>query len=292
MNVNLPLNVFNDVLIIVNNYGAFLRERELLKQFKNSISGLTQSAASNLSFYEDDPYSWESREFGVTTGLTSSEMKNIKSDFERSLTNEYQRKVKSRISSEKYYKKLKHQFNEKHPEYKDELAKIIKEHQVVFENNRRQQHKVLQDLLQHSLSFISFFRHIASITSGDKMIFDEAFSQLKRDYDLQFDKDEQYKSYVKLFDVSDYSNSKALELTPKQLKLEHVDYIATILKEVVEKIPMEKINSLYNLDEIPEPTEKDILKNEAAKSVQVKFKKYHKLYKDYLELRPKIDVLI
>lgn len=292
MNVNLPINVFNDVLIIVNVYGSFLKERELLKQFKDSIKDMSKSAASNLDLYADDPYSWESREYGVSSGLSKSQMTDILNDFERSITSEYCKRVESRISTEKYYKKLKHQFNDKYPEHKDELAKIIKEHQVVFENNRRQQYKALQDLLKHSLSFISFFRHIASITSGNKMIFDEAFSQLKREYGLQFDKDEKYKSYVKFFDVSQYSKSKALEVTPKQLKLQEIDYIATILKDVVEKIPMEKINSLYNLDEIVEPTEKDILKNEAAKSIQIKFKKYHQLYNDYFELRPKIDVLI
>ena len=97
-------SALNDFLIIINAYGAFLKERELVKKRKHQKNNL--SIIQLINSHKIDHYSSASREFGFSDGLTESAANEINYLITSTFSEEYESLKRNLISTEKYFKKL------------------------------------------------------------------------------------------------------------------------------------------------------------------------------------------
>ena len=285
MNINLPHLVLNDLLLIINAYGAYLKEKETLKRFKEVVHHCKTSFLKELEFYGEDIYSWECRTYGVTSGLSNDKIKDIVDFNEQTLISKINYFTKSLISSEKYYKKLKHQFNKKHPEYKDTMSSILKEHQFYFQENKRKQYKSYSDLTFLSLRFISFFRCINNINLGDNYLFNSFLHRLKHQNNNHFEKNDYFdKTLVQKLDVTNLNFEQANKKTPKKLTIKEIDYIFSLLDTFVANVSINDVDVLY-----PDSLNPNDVNYSNVKSLKKKIIRFKKLHSDYLTIRSKLE---
>lgn len=281
----------NDFLIIINAYGSFLKNREIVKDFDVDMKERNISIKQMLSDYESDPYSSYSREFGIDSGLSSHQRSEISNDILREFEKKKVKLTSQLISSEKFYKKLKHQFVEKYPEFKVELHDLIKKHQESFQSMKRRQHHNQQAVLELSDSFVSFFQKTFQKRSDKQHnYYDFCQNILKRSgFDFNSTRFEAIRRFLSLTKYSsENERSKREILTVSDMFF--ISEIMSLLFDNLKEDDFESVLGTIKSTETFEPlnqekivTHKIIFKNiEKYKILLSNFKKLYKVNEEIL----------
>jgi hypothetical protein len=270
----IPNFAINEFLEIIHAYGAFIKERELVKNF-NKENKLSKPITNEISMHSKDPYSWESREYGVSSGISNSEIKEFTSKVLNVFSEEKELLTRNLISSEKYYKKLKHKFNEKYPELINPLKDSLLQHQKYVESKKRIQYQKHQSILGLSDRFISFFHYQSGGGNGLVIAYRAFANDMNKKYNI-------YPSDTTLHDRLAVYNHNRIE----PLNIKEIEDISTMLKTLLDNVTEEDLSNTTKYINDTENgnisiPEKIIIANSIIRKNYARFKKLHTEYLSY-----------
>lgn len=272
----LPSYALNEFLEIINVYGSFLKEREFVKNF-NKEDCLSNPITTSIHNYKTDHYSWQYQEYGVASGISTSETNEFLSTVNNIFITEQTKLTKNLISTEKHFKKLKHEFRAKYPELTESFESSLKEHQVYTQNKKRAEYQKFQSIINLSDRFISFYHY--NFGGGEGLLI--AYRQFANDMNQLHDISTN--ASVALFSRLDTENKKIAKLS-----LEEIEVIAVSLKrfsENVAEINLEQATKYINdTEEKGYHTIKE-KKDIAADLVNKNIIRFKKLYSDYIAIK-------
>lgn len=287
MNISIPVFAMNDFLLVINAYGAFLKQRELVKTENTKRSESLNKVYKKLNEYKTDVYSYAYREFGSDSGLSPSELDEIQNHIHSLNEKDKQSSVDSLISTEKYYKKLKHQFIAKYPELKSSFENSLKSHQEYLNEHKRTQYQNHNEILSLSDSFIAFFDYHFPTGNGTHLATSHFFLSMNKKYNLVFDK----KEADRLTDYLDTEINK-----DRTLNIKDIDFIADLIEKWLSVIKDEDIENTDNyLSTHKNSCELEVYeeKKSVAKSIIIKdIERFTKLLNKYKELKNELNTLI
>jgi hypothetical protein len=241
--MQIPTFALNEFLEIIHAYGAFLKEKEIVKNF-NKDNLLSQPITEEIQKHSKDPYSYESREYGSSSGISSSEIKDFQSLVSNIFITEKEKLTKNLISSEKHYKKLKHKFLEHYPELKNNLRHSMIEHQKYMESKKRAQYQNHKAIISLSERFISFFHYQFGGGDGLHIAYRSFANAMNKKYNLI---PNNLNILENKLDV--YESIKPISI----LNIDEINIISNILKNFIEKLtesdlsePIKYVNSINN----------------------------------------------
>lgn len=144
---------------ILNAYGAFTNLRSLVKKHKESA--FRDKAIQKLRDNETDYYSC------VSSGISSKEIAEISKCIDNIAIENKELLTQKLIESEKYYKKLKHQFNNDFSvEFYNEMLMNLEEHihfESIKKNESIKKHDTIALYKEEIISFLNY-----SFGAGDR----------------------------------------------------------------------------------------------------------------------------
>ena len=245
---------------IIHVYGAFLKERELVKNFnpESKLSPL-RTKYSNSEIYRPE---WDSC-------VQNEDAIGCLKDTVAAFNLQKEEMSKHLVTTEKYFKKLKHQFSENYPELANEMKTMLAEHQQYMENEKRQKHKAYDEVISLSKRFIAFFNYSFGTGDGEQMAYRAFSHQMLKKYMVSFD-EKHYEALFSLLDTGGYKKK-----VPTVLSLHDIDYIASILKSIVSNVSKE---DLEDMNHIVSKAENAAV---ARKIIAKQFIRFSKLLEDY-----------
>ncbi len=225
-----------DFLLIISAYGGFLNLRkqvetmDFLKSFellsnKYSHSRMPKTCYGNCHNYDDSFYS------DYSTTENEDVLKLLK-DTENTFSTIKQDYIQKLISTEKYYKKLKHQFKEKYPELSLELDNLISLHHQSYAHKK----SVEQNVTQLSYRFLGFANQAFYVShSGYGNFFKEMIAKYKIKYDEEI-LDQITDKISNIYDHFSWKPTRKEILSLKQknnLTEQEIHFLAKILKKVI-----------------------------------------------------------
>ena len=151
--LRLPYNCLPEFFEIINAYGAYIRERDFVKK-ENKQNKISTVLSQELSLYLYDRY-----EKYASNTITESTKLDIEAKIKTILEDEKSVRVKNLISTQKYYKKLKHKFKENYPSLDEIFDLELSNHQSYMENKKRVAYHKHNEILALSSRFIAFFNY-------------------------------------------------------------------------------------------------------------------------------------
>jgi len=284
MTKHIPVHAMNDFLIIINAYGAFLKQREIVKAFEPNQKN-SKNFNQELASHEYDPYDWDARESGASNGLSSYAISNLKNSFNKAFDSKKEELTESLISSEKYYKRLKHEFLEKYPDLKEAFAFTLKEHQEHLQNIKRQRYQLHKEVIGMSDRFLSFFKRASGSGDGLKLAYTRFFRVISKEYNIQYDE----KEFERLEDKIDHPKSKKIVLDETE-----ICFIVDILKQYLNVVTKADLkNGAKYINNIPNgnmsPEDKIAL---AEQIITKQHKRDQRLLSEYLSIEKKKEKIL
>lgn len=265
-------------LQLIHSYGAFLKHREIVKSQNDNpeFSNLYRKLQSNAVDY----YSWQAREHGIADGLSEDEINEIMRSAREDVAEEKNSHVNNLVSSEKYYRKLKHVFIEQFPELKDEMQEALKNHIENMENKKREKNAAYVALMGLSDRYISFFWHCFDVGDGNNMAISSFASFIFKKYQIEIDK-EKNKVFENKLSKERHNVSHAVFKELKKLKFDEIAYVNTILEALVNNATDEDIGNVekYSFNFSKDPV-KRLIPLQIVKREMAKFKRLHDEYKN------------
>lgn len=258
----IPTYALNSFLEIIQAYGAFLKERAIVKKIIKDES-INKTLSSELNYNKKDYYSYEYKEYGTVSGLSDSSIQEIKKSISNIITEKKSNLTKNLISTEKYYKKLKHEFNNDFPELNELLTDKLKEYQEYMENKKRKTHQKNKMIEEMSPSFISFFHYQFGGSDGSKIAYQDFSFKVNKKYNLTPNNIED------LHNRMDIDDPKGI----KTLSAKEIDVLFSILDKFIKNI--KDSDFLFEDDGNPEKTK---LKHDIVIKEYNRFKKLHSKY--------------
>lgn len=260
-------------LEIINTYGQFLKARDIVKSLNLEIP--FNKLFSELSLHEQDPYSWEAREYGISSGISSRQLNEIRDAAKKDLDIIKEQLIEKLISCEKHHKKLKHQFRERFPELNEEMKTQLSLHKEYIENKKRKEHAKYSSIIGMSNRFISFLHYSFDIGEGLHLSYSAFASYMIDKYNIQFNQ-EQFK---KLINDCDVHNSSVEAVANKKLTLDEISFIASIIKQFVDNVTQEDLDNveLYTVSAKEKPEHKVV----SERIIKGEFSRFKKLLSDY-----------
>lgn len=275
LNISKNKESLNLFLQIINTYGMFLKHREIVKSINENLS--FNKLNSELMCHSSDPYSWQAREYGFVSGLTVSNIEEIKEAAVSDIAEENKKIVLSLISTEKYYKKLKHQFVDKFPELKEEMESELKAHINYVENKKRLKNATLNKIISLSERFIAFYQYSFESGNGLHLAYSSFTDYILRKYNIEIEKE--YLERVIDKKYSFHNNSNACK---EKMSLNEIEFLNSILENLINVIKEKDIEEIENY---VDSAKKDKEKKEISLNiVKTEFKRFKKLNQDYKEL--------
>lgn len=268
------------VLIVVNAYGAFLKEREVVKRFnekqKSSVLSINKEVKNNVKDYYDDYSSGLSANAALElTQSVDAEFAEIKEEMKESL-----------IATEKYYKKLKHQFKEKYPLAEDMLEETLEEHRKTLQKHKKEMYNNNEYILNLSSSFVSFLRKSSGMADGAHIALYSFYRKKHEDIANNYDK--------QVWDglVAKYED---LGLVPEKTRLtrKEIDFLGSVLNKMINVVSEEDLDGYQYVNQTTALKEEKVdERNQVATKILVdNFNKMQKLDKTYQGLKAVADKL-
>lgn len=272
LNISKNPEALNSFLQIINAYGAVLNNRELVKLFDINIK--LDCTISALSFHECDPYSWMAREHGVLDGLTSSNIedikKSIKSDFS-ALKADF---VRSLISQEKYYRKLKHLFHEKFPDLYEEMLSDLKGHISYLESKKLEKNSLFNEILNLSDRFMSFFNYTFNGGVGLHLSYQSFSDYVIKKYNINIENEK----------ILEFRKKSEIHIKNPNFKLDFKDinFLNSILSQIVENVSDDDLNNIeiYTASAKTNPDARKV----SFSIINKEFARFKKLHFDYVSI--------
>lgn len=255
------MNIFQNALAqqsffcIINAYGAFVNLRSLVKKIESSPS--KEKAIRQLKSNETDYYSDYNNGISIDTiNEISDHIDNIEIENKESL-------VQSLIESERYYKKLKHQFkNDFSPVLISEMEFLLEQHIEFLATKKKQELKEKDLIDSYKEEIISFLNY--SFGAGNrtqKIAANQFFYSVLKKYDIAYDKVHIDSILNVLEDEKEYQVTKKDIVVIKEL-------ISNFINHVTESDINNPDLSLTNNDNKFNPEKVKIAKNIVIKSIQ------------------------
>lgn len=267
-------------LQIIHSYGQLLQSREVLKSLDFDIP--LKNLSSQLYFNKIDIYSYEYRETGYASGLTDSNIQDIQVSAKEDIDNIKKQLISKLVSSEKHYKKLKHQFRESFPELNDDMLVMLKSHIDMIENKKREKHALFNSLISLSTRFISFIHYSFGGGFGLHIAYRSFSLFIINKYNIDFDK----KLFDKIINKYDFDYQPKLDINRAKLTPDEINFLASILKQFIENVTQDDLDSVekYTVAGKNKPENKLV----SEKIVKDEFDRFKKLYNDYKNIINKI----
>jgi len=225
----LPYHCLPEFFEVINAYGAYIRERDVVRQ-TNKKDTIPSALSRELSLHTVDTYSWQYREHGSDDGISESAKCDIEKKVNDILKEEKELRTKNLISTQKYYKKLKHEFKENNPALIEMFDIALGDHQSYMENKKRIAYHKHNDILGLSPRFIAFFNY--NFNGGDSCrIAYNSFAKFlrKRTSNLGME-DDQIKS------LHDKLGTDSNRISNYKLTFDDIELLAITLKTFVSSI--------------------------------------------------------
>lgn len=244
-----------DFLLIISAYGGFLHLRKqvetmdfskhydlLFNRYCGSTISRTCYCTDEYSFYRD-------------SSVENEDVLKLLDDTQKTFSTIKEEYIQKLISSEKYYKKLKHQFKEKYPELSSDLDTLIFQHQQCYATKS----SVEQKVTQLSYRFLGFaHKAFYSNNSGYYRFFNHMLVKYKIKYDEKIL--EQITNKIeKIYDHFSWkpSHKEISNLKQKNnLNEQEVHFLARLLKQVHESVSFEDLHNIESYENYVESPNK------------------------------------
>ena len=255
---------------IISAHSAYVKERELTKK-ENKSEELKKIVRRNLSMHRCDEYS-----SSYSFCLSGSTIDEFESAVFNRVELEKNKRTENLISTEKYYKKLKHIFREKFPEEVLLFEKELKRHKENLENKKRKNYQKEKQLIALSPSFIRYFQMNFNCCSATNSSYEKFLHN--NPYRESIDSKTQERLYRKLA----YVENNEL------LTLKDIALLASDLKDFISKHSKTDINT-SNVDGyiINTDVNEDVLNDKriiTASTINKTIKRFNTLHLKYEEI--------
>lgn len=275
----LPYHCLPEFFEIVNAYGAYMREKNVVKQ-ENKKNNISLTLRNQLSMNSVDIYSYSYRELGNSDGLSNSASIEIQGTIEKILEEEKKNRTKNLISTQKYYKKLKHEFKINNPALIDIFDLALSEHQSYMENKKRAANNKHNEIIKMSARFVAFFNY--NFNGGDAFrvsynLFAKSLKNRTGDFGISHAEEELF--HKKLGTYSSF-------VTDYKLNISEIELLASALKIFVNSIndsdtqDIERYIENKDVDDTSLAEKKVIVKKIIDKNI----KRFNQLHSDYEEV--------
>ena len=275
--LQIPTFAMSEFLEIINAYGSFIKEREIVKNF-NKDNYLNQTINNEVEDLIED--FWTFREHGISSGISESKATNLVNTVDNTISLEKDRLVKNMISSQKYYKKLKHKFKEMYPDLIETFEKNMSEHQTYMETKKREQHQKFNSIVAFSSRFVAFFNYNFQGGLGAKIAYNAfAKSICKKTNNLTLTNKE-INEFHNNFGRS-FNKTSAYVLT-----ISEIERLFMALDCFVKNVTDEDLECLENYITNTEDENLSLedKKQIAGSIISKNVKRFRKLHSDYLEI--------
>lgn len=225
-----------DFLLIISAYGGFLNLRKQVETMdfskhhyllseKYRYSRMPRTCYGSCNYDEDSYYSDSST-------VENEDVLKLLEDTENTFSTIKQDYIQKLISTEKYYKKLKHQFKEKYPELSLELDNLISLHHQSYAHKK----SVEQNVTQLSYRFLGFANQAFCVSHSG---YGNFLKEMLLKYKIKYDEKVLDQITDKIYDIYDHINKKTtrkeiINLKQKNnLTEQEIHFLAKILKSVV-----------------------------------------------------------
>ena len=264
----IPTYAINAFLEIIQAYGAFLKERSLVKKI-NKDQAIVNTLNEELKYNKKDYYSYEYREMGIVSGLSDSSIEDIETKVKQTKKTQEEDLTKNLIATEKHYKRLKHEFKKDFPELSCVLLDNLKDYQEYMENKKRSTHQKNKMIMEMSPSFISFFLYQFGGTEGSKIAYRDFACDINKKYNLTPSNIEE------LYNRMDLDSFNEIET----LSVKEIESLFVILNKYIENIKEEDL--IINKPNLS--AEKNEIINKIVNEEYLRFKKIHTKYTQLME---------
>ncbi len=279
--INLPDVVFYDFLEIIKAHSIFKEKKAKAKKEINNDEFVSMMKSA-ISYHKSDPYSWESREFGISSGLSNYGAEDLTSKAEEHHKAFQEKLIQEKISSEKYYKKLKHQFIETHPEFKEQLELMLIDSGKASQKKNWDDNETRKKIKEIKESLISFLHYQFHRTLGAKIAYQSFAREVNKKYNLET---EEINVLSDKYDP-DY-HSKNLPKLISQISKDDMTIIIKALKGFIENVSPE---DMANCERYVNPVSNGNITVEekitiAESIIKKRYAKNKKLYEKCIKLQ-------
>lgn len=200
---------------IIHAYGAFHSKKSSFKNFDN-ITSIQDEIKKIINYEKKDDYcEWSD------VGLTDSTIRDMNSSVHILFSEYKEHELQKLISSEKYYKKLKHEFKRLYPDLHSEMIDLLNQHIHHINEETKKSINRKQKIKKFSSRFNSFIGKAFGLSEGDHLICTNFFKQLVLDNEISFSK-------IHLSDISSrFKNNGSLNETD-------ISFLYSLLLKVLE----------------------------------------------------------
>lgn len=234
-------NATQDFLLIIAAYGGFLALRDQQKKmdFSRHLEDL------NTKYYHCTmPITgWHYDESTYDSFVPNSDVRGLLSDIDKKFETIKEEFIQKLISSEKYYRKLKHQFKEKYPELSNDLDLLISQHHKSYANKKCAEQKITQ----LSYRFLGFANQAFYVSHSG---YGNFFKAIIRKYNINVDEKNIDKITDKIENIYENfgrrpSYKKIAELKAKNaLTEQEIHFLAKILKQVIDVVSFDDLHNV------------------------------------------------
>lgn len=277
----IPSYALPDLLLILNAYGAFLKERELVRRINKSNGEASSAITHEISQNILKEYHYTYEDYSKTDGLTTVAAEELCTLVSSTLETQNQDLSKSLISTEKHYKKLKHQFAEKYPEV--DLLGFIKFNTEHVENQKRKQYQSHKAITKLSERFIAYLQITSGYSLGGHIAIRPFIHSIESKYKITYDE----KKYLKIAEEFDPECVQP----KKEMLIEDIHFLATILGKQIESISEDDmLNVEMHVNRQNGDFEEKLAT--ARHIVKKQVDRFKKLHTDYIALKNESDKLL
>lgn len=240
---------------IIHVYGAFVNLRSLVKKHQESV--FKEKAIQKLLDNEIDYYSC------VNSGISSDEITKISGYIENILIENKETLINNLIESEKYYKKLKHQFkNDFSVELNNEMLMNLEEHihfESIKKNESLKQNDAIGSYKEEIISFLNY-----SFGAGDrtqKIASNLFFRNIIDKYNITYNKEHIYSILNILEDEKKYKVTETDILVIRELIFNFLNHVTSNDMNNPDLFMINSDNK-FNVDKV------NVSKNIILKSIQ------------------------
>lgn len=271
-NILQPINSATaDILLVLNAYASFLKAREMVRSFKAETKDDSLIIKELVKNEEKDYYSPSYGEYGVTSGIAQGTVLKINKTVDEVFNSQFMKLVESKVSSEKYYKKLKHQFVEKYPNLKEEMESYLLAHREHLHSTMMKNHQAKVKIINLSERFIAFLQISSGSADGAHLAYYPFFKEMLDKYNKDYDKE-------RFSTLSDKYDPYGRRKSDSKWRMEIFDimFLDDLIESVLMKVTEDDIDgSKYvNMDNENAEEKVEIAENILRQKIQ-RFKNLH-----------------
>lgn len=211
-------SAFADFLQIIHCYGAFIKERDVVRSFSPSTS--YAPLLRKYQFSESYSEMWNAY-------LENTDAIGCLNDAISGFRQLHENMSAHLVSTEKHLRKLKHLFATNYPSLASEMSNGLKAHQAHVENKKRQKHQAYDAIIGMTSRLASFGFHSFACGDRDPIVYRSYFYFIVDKHNLTFDRLKLQELEMKL-EESRRGRNQSLNLT-----FDEIMFISEILRAFI-----------------------------------------------------------